>query len=127
MPRFDFAPSGELRLHATEPAYSYTSTTWTDTKRQPLETQVSKILHRLLTIALDRQRHREEEPLRQIEERKQERLRELVRQRRTANQKLIQTLETQAGAWARAQFLRRYLRTARRTLGSRTLTADLQG
>lgn len=126
MPRFDFAPSGELRLHATEPEHSYRSTTWKDTRTRPLETQAQKILHGLLTIALDRRRHREEERLRQIEERKQERLRELVRQRRAAHGKLIHTLEAQAGAWHRAQYLRRYLRAARRTLGSRTLTVELE-
>lgn len=126
-PRFDYAPSGELRLHVTEPDRSYTDKVFKDSKRHPLETQARKILHGLLDLALARQRHREEQRLRQIEERKQERLRELVRQRRTANAALIHTLETQAGAWARAQFLRRYLRAARRSLGDRTLTANLQG
>ena len=127
MPSFDYAPSGELRLHATEPGHRYTDKVWKDTRRQPLEAQVSRILHGLLRIALDRKQHREEQRLQKLAEREAEHQRELVRQRRAANQTLIHTLETQAGAWARAQFLRRYLRAARRALGARTLTVDLQG
>lgn len=127
MPRFDYMPTGELRLHATEPGYTYRTQTWKDTARRPLETKVPRILHGLLTIALERKQHREEERLRRIAEREAERLRELVRQRRAANTKLIHTLEAQAGAWARAQLLRRYLRAARRSVGDRTITTDLQG
>lgn len=127
MPRFDYAPSGELRLHVIEPGHSYTDRVFKDSKRHPLETQASTILHGLLDLALARQRHREEQRLRAIAEREAERQREIDRQRRAANAKLIHTLEAQAGAWARAQFLRRYLRAARRSLGDRTLTANLQG
>ena len=36
MPRFDYAPSGELRLHVTEPGHSYTEKVWEDTKAHPL-------------------------------------------------------------------------------------------
>lgn len=126
-PRFDYTPSGELRLHATEPDYTYRTQTWKDTARRPLETQLPKILHGLLTIALERKQHREEERLRKLAEREAEQQRELVRRHRAANTRLIHTLESQAGAWARAQFLRRYLRAARRSLGERTITADLQG
>ena len=127
MPRFDYAPSSELRLHATEPAHSYTDKVWKDTRRQPLEAQVSKILHGLLTIALDRKQHREEQRLHELAEREAERRREIVRQRRAANATLIHTLEAQAGAWHRAQCLRRYLRAARRALGPDTVTVDLNG
>ena len=101
MPRFDYAPSGELRLHVTEPGHSYTEKVWKDTKAHPLEVQVHKVLHGLLSLALERKRHREAQ--------------------------LIAALEAQAGAWVRAQLLRRYLRAARRTLGTRTVTTNLQG
>ena len=127
MPRFDYTPSGELRLHATEPSWRYTSRTWKDTKRHPLETQLPKMLHGLITIALERKRRREEQRLQEIAERKAERQRQIVRERRAANATLIHALETQAGAWHRAQFLRRYLRAARRALGSEEITSDLCG
>jgi hypothetical protein len=127
MPRFDYTPSGELRLHATEPCWRYTTHTWKDTKRHPLETQLAKILHGLLTIALERKQHREEQRLQKIAEREAERRREVVRERRAANATLMHALEAQAGAWHRARFLRRYLRAARRALGSEIVTSNLCG
>ena len=39
---------------------------------------------------------------------------------------MIHELERQAGAWHRAQYLRRYLRAARRATGPNTITAKLQ-
>ena len=56
-----------------------------------------------------------------------ERLRQELAARREAHQTLILELERQAGAWSRAQFLRRYLRAARRALGDRPHTVDLDG
>jgi hypothetical protein len=127
MPRFDYAPSGELRLHVTEPGHSYTEKVWKDTKAHPLEVQVRKVLHGLLSLALERKRHREEQRCREIAARELERQQAMIDQRRAANAKLIAALEAQAGAWVRAQLLRRYLRAARRTLGTRTVTTNLQG
>jgi hypothetical protein len=37
MPRFDYAPSGELRLHATEPGWSYITHTWKDSNGTPTD------------------------------------------------------------------------------------------
>jgi len=127
MPRFDYAPSGELRLQVTEPGHSYTEKVWKDTKAHPLEVQVCKILHRLLNLALERKRHREEQRQREIEARELERQHAIVRERRAANIQLIEELERQAGAWHRARFLRRYLRAAKRALDDRLFTVDLQG
>jgi hypothetical protein len=126
MPRFDYAPSGELRLHVTEPGHSYTEKVWKDTKAHPLEVQVRKLLHGLLNLALERKRHREEQHQRAIEARELERQQAILRQRRAANVKLIEELERQAGAWHRARFLRRYLRAAKRALDDRVFTVDLQ-
>jgi len=44
-PRFDFEPSGELRLHLFDADSRLERKTWKDTKSHPLETQGSKILH----------------------------------------------------------------------------------
>ena len=62
-----------------------------------------------------------------LEEERQQRLRKELAERREANQKFICELERQAGAWHRAQFLRRYVRAARRALGADTITLDLHG
>jgi hypothetical protein len=127
MPRFDYAPSGELRLHLSELDHGWTHKTWKDTRTRPLETQLKRILTGMLDCALARKARQAEAERRAIEERERARQQAILRERRTANVKLIHTLEAQAGAWHRAQFLRRYLRAARRALGSRTLTVDLQG
>ncbi len=127
MPRVDYAPSGELRLHLSEPDHSWTHKTWKDTRTRPLETQLKRILTGMLDCALARKARHAEAERRVIEERERTRQQAILRERRTANEKLLHMLEAQAAAWARAQFLRRYLRAARRALGSRTLTVDLQG
>lgn len=127
MPRFDFEPSGELRLHLFDAGSSSMRKIWKDTKAHPLETQARKILHGLLDHALDLKRDREERRLRDIARREHEREEALVRQRRAAHAELIEELERQAGAWHRSQFLRRYLRAARRVPGDVTFTAELQG
>ena len=127
MPRFDFEPSGELRLHLFDADSSWVRKTWKDTKSHPLETQASKILHGLLDRALELKRDREEQRLRDLARREHERQQALVHQRRAAHAELIEELERQAGAWHRAQFLRRYLRAARRALCDNTFNVDLQG
>jgi hypothetical protein len=127
MPRFDYAPSGELRLHLSEPDYSWAHKTWKDTRTRPLETQLKSILTGMLDCALTRKARHAEAERRVIEERERARQQATLRERCTANEKLIHALDVQAGAWHRARYLRAYLRTARRTLGSRTLTVDLQG
>lgn len=60
---------------------------------------------------------------RQAREREeQKRLEQEQEERRAAHAKLIRELERQAGAWARARLLRRYLQAARRALkGGRML------
>ena len=127
MPRFDFEPSGELRLHLFDADSSWVRKTWKDTKAHPLESQTLKILHGLLDRALELKRDREEQRLRDIAHREHDRQEALARQRRAAHAELIEELERQSGAWHRAQFLRRYLRAARRVPGDVTFTAELQG
>ena len=126
-PRFDFEPSGELRLHLFDADSRLERKTWKNTKAHPLETQGNKVLHGLLDRALELKRDREEQRLRDLARREHERQQALVRQRRTTNEKLIHELERQAGAWHRARFLRAYLRVARRALHDRPHTVDLQG
>ena len=126
-PRFDFEPSGELRLHLFDADSRLERKTWKNTKAHPLETQGNKVLHGLLDRALQIKRDREERRLRDIAWREHERKEALARQRRAAHAQLIAALEIQAGAWHRAQFLRRYLHAARRALGDDTFNVDLQG
>jgi hypothetical protein len=127
MRRYDYTPSGELRLHLSAADHHWTYKTWKDGRKKPLETQLPKIMTGLLDQALKIKEHRAEAERREIAQQEYGRQREIIRQRRAANQALIHELERQAGAWHRAEFLRRYLRAARVALGDRTLTVDRQG
>jgi len=99
-----------------------TGVTWTEragSKRRPALRRSSS--HAFWPTSVQSRRERERQ-----EEERQEMLRKELAQRREANQALIHALETQAGAWHRAKFLRRYLRVARRTMGSRSVIVELQ-
>jgi len=126
MPRWDYEDTGELRLHLSEPKWNRTLKTWKDGKTRLLEAQIPAILHGLLDRALKEKEDRAERARREAEYRERERQEEFIRQRRDAHLKLIHELERQAGAWHRAQYLRRYLRATRRTAGADTITATLQ-
>lgn len=127
IPRYDYHPSGELSLHAIEPAHSYTMKTFRIHASRPLEHQARHILAGLLDIALARKRRREEQRLQEIADREYERQQQIMRARRAAQTALIEQLECQAGAWSRAQLLRRYVRAARQTLGTTIVTSHVNG
>jgi hypothetical protein len=127
MPHWDYEDTGELRLHLSEPKWNRALKTWKDSKTRRLEAQIPSILHALLDRSLQNKTDRLERARQEAEYREHERQRELILERREAHQKLIHELEHQAGAWHRAQYLRRYLRAARRTTGTTTITANLQG
>ena len=124
-PRWDYVPTGELRLHLLHPDSTRTVRTWKDSKKHPLEEQINKILLGFLEEALDIKKWREERRRAEIEHRRQEELRWRQSQRRSANAKLIHELEAQAGAWFRARLLRSYLRAVRRAVGEQKVEALL--
>lgn len=126
-PRWDFEPSGEIRLHIAEPESRYTSCTWKDGAKVRLEDKITSVLLSLLDAALRIKSNREQKRLDEIEERRKEILRINQSQRRDANAKLIRALETQAGAWLRARLLRGYLRATRRAVGTDRVEATLAG
>ena len=121
--------SGHLRLRRTRLDYPYdiAAKSWYETNHRTLDILFPRMLADFRAVAarmkeVDEQRAREER-----EREEQERRRQALAERREANQKLIWELEHQAGAWHRAQFLRRYVRAARRRLGTETITVNLQG
>ena len=122
-------PTGHLRFIRHETAYPthVKPHTWYDRGSKGIETKIPQILAELRETAAQvrdkRLKHEEEERQR----RELERLEAELAQRREANQKLVADLERQAGAWHRAQYLRRYLRAARRALGNDTWIVDVQG
>jgi hypothetical protein len=121
--------SGRLRLK--RPGYRYPygidGKSWYDTRGRAVETLIPRILADLQAVAA-RMREKDDELEREkLERARQAKLAAELSARRAANVKLIEELERQAGAWHRARYLRRYLRAARRTLGDRSFTVDLQG
>ena len=89
---------------------------WYDRKGAPVEDQIQEILLGCYEVALyiKRRRAKDEEEAREVAE--AERLHEERLARQEGNAKLIKQLETDAGAWHRARYLRRYIRAARRRL-----------
>ena len=128
-PRTDTVWSGHLRLKRTRLDYPYdiAAKSWYETNHRTLETLFPRILADFRAVATRMQVIDEEIAREQREHEEQERRQQALAERREANQKLIWQLEHQAGAWHRAQFLRRYVRAARRRLGTDTIILNLQG
>jgi hypothetical protein len=100
---------------------------WYDRKGAAVEDQIQEILIGCYEVALymRQRRAKDEEEARQREE--EARLREERLARQEENAKLIKQLETDAGAWHRARYLRRYLRAARRSLTGEALSVRYLG
>jgi len=121
--------SGRLRLK--RPGYRYPygmdGKSWYDTRGRTVESLIPRILADFQAVAARMQEKNDELEREERERERQAKLAAELSARRTANAALIHTLEAQAGAWARAELLRRYLRAARRSLGDRAITTELQG
>lgn len=116
--RYSYHPSGELTLHVSSSTGSGGFASFRDSRRGPLERRIADVIRCLLQGALDIKRRRQEAAAvaeRQHQERRRE---EQIRKMREAHAHLISRLEAEAGAWERAQRLRRYLRAAQRTLAA---------
>jgi hypothetical protein len=122
---WDLAPTGDLRLNLTYPD-GFVFKTLSDRVKRRLEDQLPEVFHAMLDHSLAMKRRREEKRLAEIAERERQRLARLADERREAHSKMVAELERQAGAWYRTRLLRRYVKTARRQLGSRTIEAKLQ-
>lgn len=118
--------SGRLRFKRPRPDYFYhlDGKSWFETKTRTLDVLIPRILADLRAVAARMQEVDEEREREQLERERQERLRKELAERRETNLKFICELERQAGAWHRAQFLRRYVRAARRALGAESITLD---
>lgn len=114
--RYRYVPSGELTLRVSRTSGSGGFTSFRDTKRRPLERRIADVVRDLLQGALDIKRERKEAEEAAERRRNEELRQQRVREAREAHRLLIARLEAEAGAWERAQRLRRYLRAARRSL-----------
>ena len=108
--------SGRLRLKRPSHRYPYgiDGKSWFETAHRRIDSLIPKMLADFRAVAARMQEVDEKDERDRIEHERQQKLREELAERRAANQTLIHELERQAGAWSRAQLLRRYLRAARR-------------
>lgn len=116
-PRRRSVPTGSLRIVRLDLYSSYgepSRKTWYDRKGSLIELQLRDVLAGFRELS-KLNAARRAEALRQERRRKEhEILLADLDARRNANDKLIKQLETDAGAWHRARYLRRYVRAAKR-------------
>jgi len=112
--------SGVLRLKRERPPYSYhvDAKSWRETANQTLDAQLPKILADFRAVAARMKDVDDEDDRRERAREEAARLQQELSARRATNEKLIHEFERQAGAWNRAQLLRRYLRAAKRAVGT---------
>ena len=123
-PRTTSIATGNLRVARLDTYGRYGGPprrSWYDRKGTPVEDQIQEILLGCYEVALyiKKRRAKDKEEARQRGE--AERLREERLARQEANAKLIKQLETDAGAWHRARYLRRYIHATRRLLAGQEI------
>jgi F0F1-type ATP synthase epsilon subunit len=122
-PRVTKIATGALRVVRIDSTcrWSPRRRSWYDQGVNLVEHKILKILAAFYERAQEIKAKRAEDERRQREWAEQERLRKENEDRRDAHAKLRAELERQAGAWHRSQFLRRYIRAARRSVGHRLI------
>jgi hypothetical protein len=128
-PRKTEVATGALRVVRLDTRHIYRSgdrKSWFDRKGKRVEGQIRDILLGFYELALrtKERRAKDEQEAREraIEQARREELEEI----QEAHQRLIKQLETDAGAWHRARYLRRYVHAARKRLGAQGLPASFR-
>jgi hypothetical protein len=128
-PRKLAVPTGALRVVRLDTYVSYGGPdrrSWYDRKGVRVEDQIKDILLGFYELALSIKERRAKDERERRERQEQERRRKEWEAIQDANQKLIKQLETDAGAWHRARYLRRYIQAARRHLDGQSLRAKFR-
>jgi len=119
-------PTGALRVVRLDTYRVYgcpDRRTWYDRKGSRVEDQLQDILLGFYELAVSIKARRADDELKERKRREEERRRQDREACQEANAKLIKQLETDAGAWHRARYLRRYIHATRRRLGTQSLRA----
>jgi hypothetical protein len=127
-PRITPVATGHLRVVRFDTYRGYRGPerhSWYDRKGRPVESQLKKILIGFYELSLAIKQRRAEAERAAREHAEQERIRKEREAHQAANARLVKQLETDAGAWHRARYLRLYIRVARRSLGTRAPRARL--
>jgi hypothetical protein len=125
-PRKTRVPTGNLRVIRLDTYSTYGEPdkhTWYDRKGSRVEDQLKDILLGFYELSQSIKARRAEDERKERERQEAERRRQEKEAKQEANAKLIKQLETDAGAWHRARYLRRYIQAARKRLGEHPLRA----
>jgi hypothetical protein len=128
-PRKTEVATGALRVVRLDTHHVYRSgdrKSWFDRKGKRVETQIREILLGFYELALTIKKRRAQDEQEAHERAIELARREELEQIQEAHQKLIKQLETDAGAWHRARYLRRYVQAARKRLGSEALPVSFR-
>ena len=128
-PRKIQVATGALRVVRLDIQHIYRSgdrKSWFDRKGGRVEAQIRDILVSFYELALTIKKRRAKDEQEARERAIEQSRREELEQVQEAHQKLIKQLETDAGAWHRARYLRRYVQAARKRLGSEALPVSFR-
>lgn len=124
-PRKETVATGNLRVVRLDTYGSWrepTRQSWYDRGNTPVESQLKDIMLGFHELAQSIKVRRADDERKRLEREDAERRQKEYEARQDANAKLIKQLETDAGAWHRARYLRRYIHAARRALAAETIT-----
>jgi hypothetical protein len=119
-------PTGNLRVIRLDTYSTYGEPdkhTWYDRKGSRVEDRLTDILLGFYELSQSIKVRRAEDQRKERERQEAERRRQEKEAKQDGNAKLIKQLETDAGAWHRARYLRSYIQAARKKLGEHSLRA----
>jgi hypothetical protein len=108
-PKWDYVPSGELRLKIDEWAGGSARKTWSDGVGAQLEGQLNSVIVGLVVIADAKRAWEQEREREEAARRGAERRRILAEQARREEQQRRLLLERQADSWSKSQHLRAFI------------------
>ena len=108
-PKWDYAPSGQLRLKIDEWVSGSARKTWSDGQRARLERQLNSVVAGLVVIADVKRAWEQEREREEAARREAERQRALAEQARREEEERRSVLERQAESWAKSQRLRGFI------------------
>lgn len=108
-PKWDYAPSGQLRLKIDEWVGGSARKIWSDSERAPLEGQLNNVVAGLVVIADAKRAWRQEREREEAERKEAERRRALADQARREEEERRRVLEQQAESWAKSRQLRAFI------------------
>ena len=124
--RKEYVATGNLRVVRLDSYRTYGTPnrlTWYDRGGKQVEQQLPDILAGFYELALSIKTRRDEDEREERERQAAEQRRKDLEARQEANATLIRQLETDAGAWHRAKYLRCYIRALRKALGAESVHA----